>query len=132
MHKVINPPTVSQPASKYAHAMATASGHRWVHISGQIGIDAAGQMQQGFEAQCRTAFANIEALLTAADMGFPDLVKLGVFLTDAGDVPAYRAVRDEVFAPVGGVTCASTLLMISALVHPDLCVEIEAIAAQAT
>jgi 2-iminobutanoate/2-iminopropanoate deaminase len=54
-------------------------------------------------------------------------VKVNVLLTRASDVPASRGIRDEALQ---GAAPASTLLVISALAHPDLLFEVEAVAAR--
>jgi enamine deaminase RidA (YjgF/YER057c/UK114 family) len=54
-----------------------------------------------------------------------DIVKLGVFTTDIGQRTAISEARREFFA--GDFPC-STLVEVKGLVHPDLLVEIEAIA----
>jgi len=61
-------------------------------------------------------------------MGVEDLVKVNIFVTSADVVAASRAIRD---AALKGAEPASTLLVIAALAHPDLVIEIEAVAAKA-
>jgi len=60
-------------------------------------------------------------------MELADLVKVNVFLTRAGDIPASRSIRDEALQ---GAAPASTLLVVAGLAHPDLLIEIEAVAAR--
>src|SRR5262249_43933275 len=67
------------------------------------------------------------AVLEAAGMERRDLVKVNVLLTRAGDVAASRTIRDEALQ---GAAPASTLAVISALAHPDLLFEVEAVAAR--
>ena len=55
-----------------------------------------------------------------------NLVKVTAYVTDASLAPLYRETRDQM---LDGYECASTLLVISALAHPDWVVEIEAVAA---
>ena len=61
-------------------------------------------------------------------MGVQDLVKVNMFLTRAEDIADSRRLRDEALQ---GAAPASTMLIISALAHPALLVEIEAVAAKA-
>ena len=123
-----NPETVPPAFSNYALASEAPAAARWVHVSGQVGMTTAGQLCEGFEAQCEQAFRNILAILESAGMGPGDIVKVTVFLTRQEDTPHYRAVRDRVLQ---GHQAASTLLVISGLAHPDWLVEIEAVAARA-
>jgi len=52
-------------------------------------------------------------------------VKITTYVTDVGNRPAFRTVRDEFFGPRGP---ASTMIEVSSLAHPDYLIEIEAIA----
>ncbi len=86
------------------------------------------QIREEFtDAQIQNAFDNVFAVLREADMGPADVVRLNIYLTDAGDVAIYRRIRDD---RMEGRLTASTLLVISALVDPKMKVEIEAVAAQ--
>ena len=126
MLKRHDPITVVSPFSNYTNAVEVEGATRWLHISGQVGVDPAGRTQEGFDAQCRTAFTNIGALLEAAGLGFADVVKLGVFLTRTADLAAYRQIRDEVIL----TRTASSLVIVAGLAHADWLVEIEAVAAR--
>ena len=55
-----------------------------------------------------------------------DIVRIGVFLTDMADRPAVAAARVKYF---GDHRPTATLVEVSALVTPQLKVEIEAVAA---
>jgi len=122
-----DPPTVCPPFSNYTNGIEVPAGARWLVVSGQVGSDVSGRPAEGFEAQCRQVFANIGAVLASAGMGLEDIVKVGVFLTRAADVPIYRRVRDEILP----ARTASSLVIVAGLVSPDLLVEIEAYAAKA-
>lgn len=128
MHRMRNPQTVSPPFSRYSHAVEAAPGLRWLHLSGQVGVDPAGKAASGFEAQARQAFANLEALLADAGMGWADVVKLTTFITDRADLATLRRVRD---AALGEAQPASTLLVVAGLASPDWLIEVEAVAAKA-
>jgi len=121
--QVRNPPSLPRPASRYAQAMLVEGAGRWLHVSGQVGLDAGGKLAADQHAQ---AFANVMAALQAAGMGPEHLVKLTVYVTAAAEVAAYRRARD---AALQGREVASTLVIVAGLVHPDFVVEIEAIAA---
>ncbi|MCG8690564.1 MAG: RidA family protein [Minwuiales bacterium] len=127
MPKVHNPATISPPLALYSHAIENAANARWLHISGQVGVEPDGSTAEGVEAQADRAFANIVAILEDAGMGVGDLVKVTSFLTSTDDIGAYRKARDK---HLGDARPASTLLVISALARPDLKIEIEAIAAK--
>ncbi len=122
-----NPKEIGAPASRYSHGAEAGPGARWLHISGQVGVDPGGKIVPGIEAQTERAFRNIEAILKSAGMGFDDVVKINAFLLSREHVPVLRTVRDRWFVKT---TPASTLFMVAALAHPDWLVEIEAIAAR--
>jgi len=128
MNKGYNPSAIAAPLGKYTHAIEVADGARWLNISGQVGINPDGQVMDGFEAQCRVAYANLKAILAEAGMGFEDVVKTTVFLTDPATISAYRAIRDEF---LGDHRPASTLLIVAGLASPDFLVEVEMTAAKA-
>ncbi|HZF33243.1 MAG TPA: RidA family protein [Candidatus Angelobacter sp.] len=128
MHKHLNPPTVVKPFSRYSQAVEAPANARWLNISGQVGATPDGTILKGFEAQAKQCWVNIIAILAASGMGVEDLVKVNIFVTGTEYVGASRAIRD---AALKGAEPASTYLVIAALAHPDLVVEIEAIAAKA-
>ena len=121
--QVLNPDSLPKPASRYAQAVAVEGARRWLHVSGQVGLDAGGKLAGDQHAQ---AFANVLAALEAAGMGPEHLVKLTAYVTRAEEVPFYRKARDEALQ---GREVASTLVIVAGLVHRDFVVEIEAIAA---
>ena len=128
MVRLFNPPDICKPFSRYSHAALVEGSARWLHISGQVGAKPDGMIEVGFEAQAKRCYANAIAILRAADMDITDIVKTNIFLTRATDVPASRPIREEALK---GHAAASTLLIITALAHPDLLIEVELIAAKA-
>ena len=84
-----------------------------------------------FEAQMHQTYANLRAALESADAGFGNVVKFTTYLTRKEDLADYRRVRDALYAELypQGSYPPNTLLIISALVNPDLLLEIEAVAA---
>lgn len=124
--KTVDPDTIHPAFSNYALGAEVPPNARTLHISGQVGIAKDGTLADTARGQMERAFANIEAILKAADMEIENLVKITVYLTRTEDVPIYRDARDVCLK---GHRCASTMVVISALAHPDWLVEIEAIAA---
>ena len=76
-------------------------------------------------AQSRAVFDNMRAVLAEGGATMDDVVKILVFLVDVGDFPAFSAARAEAFP---GKVPASSVVGTPALAHPDLLVEVEAIA----
>ena len=67
--------------------------------SGQLGLDpATGELADGVQAQTRQSLANLGAVLTAAGMGFGDVLKTTVFLANMDDFAAVNEVYGQVFA----------------------------------
>lgn len=125
--KIVNPASIAPPVGTYSHAIETPPGARILHISGQVGIDRAGQVGRDIRSQAELVWSNIQAILGAAGMGLTDLVRVNTYLVDAADIPESRAVRKAV---LGEHRPASTLLVVGALASPDYRIEIEAWAAQ--
>lgn len=120
--KLINPESITRPASNYSQGVIVPADARRVVISGQIGVDPAGNIVAGLEAQMRQCWSNLFAVLADAGMTKYDLVKIVVYVTLPGVSGEYRKIRDEMLE---GHTPAATFLVIQELAHPDLLVEIE-------
>ncbi len=92
--------TVTAPGASavgpYSHA---AEQHGFVYLSGQTPVvpGTATLVAGGIAEQTRQCFANLAAVLSAAGLGFDDVVKCNVFLTDMADFAAMNAVYAEVF-----------------------------------
>ena len=119
------PDTLHPPFSAYSPGME-ATAKRWLHISGQIGVDKAGRVAAGAEAQMRECWHHIFEILKSAGMSKRNLVKITGYLVDPKDVGAYREVRDSL---LDGHEPASTLVVVARLANPVWLVEIEAVAA---
>ena len=124
----LNPETAPAPFSRYSQAVLAPENHRWLYVSGQVGCDLSQKLAPDFSGQATLAWQNVVAVLTAGGMSVHDLVKVTILLTRASDVPGSRIARDQVLQ---GATPASTLMIVAGLAHPDMLIEIEAIAAKA-
>jgi len=120
------PDAIAPPFSRYLHGVEAAPGARWLHVSGQVGIDPDGNLASGAEAQMEHCWRNILTVLRGAGMDADNIVKVTAYLTRPEDTPLYREVRDRM---LDGAETASTLVIVSGLAHPDWLVEIEAVAA---
>ncbi|HEY5056006.1 MAG TPA: Rid family hydrolase, partial [Acidobacteriaceae bacterium] len=72
-------------------------------------------------------FANLAAVLEAADVGFSQVVKTTVYLKDMGDFAAMNEIYARHLAPEGVVPPARTTVEVARL-PKDALVEIELIA----
>ena len=128
MNEFVNPKTVRAPGGAYSHTVKVPANAEWVVISGQIGVNAKGEIQVGIRKQAEQVFRNIVACLREHKMRKSDLVKFTVFLTDPRYVEAYRAARKKIIGD--DVLPASTLLIVDGLASPEFLIEIEATAAK--
>lgn len=93
------PPTVSTPrapAPVGPYAQARWAG-RLLFISGQVGLspETGSLAGPGLEEQAAQALDNLQAILAAADLGWEQVVKVTVFLTDMADFPALNQVYGQ-------------------------------------
>ena len=123
-------PTFSAPAhpAGYSHAVSLPVG-RLVWTSGQIPVDAAGNIPAGWKAQTRLVFENLGRALTPVGAGWPDVVKLTIFVAAEPELETIRAVRDEFVDTARPPT--SSLVRVAGLIRPELLLEVEAVAWQA-
>lgn len=109
-----------EPVSHYCHV--TKAGNL-IWVSGTVGIAPDGSVPDDVVAQFEICIANLEACLKAVGAGAEHVVKVVVYLTDVADRAKINPTRQRYF---GAHRPASTLVEVSALVLPDLKVEIEA------
>jgi enamine deaminase RidA (YjgF/YER057c/UK114 family) len=114
------------PAPNGYSQVVTVPAGAQVWVSGQVGAEPDGSVPEGVEAQARLAFRNVGRALACAGATWADVFKITVFMTDIGGLATVRAVRDR-FVEAGAAP-ASTLVEVSALVRPELLIEIEAVA----
>ncbi len=113
------PPFAWAEGLQYSQSVAAGD---LVFTSGQGGFDADGNIVDGgFEAQCRQAFANLEAALAVHGASLATIVKLTTYVVDVADYAVFKRVRADLFrAPFPASTAvASTLLIEGMLVEID-------------
>jgi 2-iminobutanoate/2-iminopropanoate deaminase len=110
----------------YSHVVV-ASGEKLVFISGQLARDKDGNIvgPGDMRAQIRQVGENLRHALEAVDASLNDLVKTTTFVTDIDEFFKHVDIRHD-YLGVG--LPASTTVEVRRLAHPDLMVEIEAIA----
>ena len=110
----------------YSRAVKVKGGTT-VYVAGVVSRDAEGKTVIGdFEAQARAAFERLRENIEIAGGTLQDIVTMTVYITDARHGDEFVKIRSEYFKP--GHYPASALITIAALGHPDLRVEIQAIA----
>lgn len=110
----------------FPHAVSI-EGKRVICLSGQLAWDKDGNTvgKGDMRAQFRQVGENLKAGLEAAGAGLADIVKTNTYVTDMDAFFTCVDIRDEYFGP-GFPT--STTVEVSRLAHPDMLIEIEAIA----
>jgi len=125
MVKEHNPGTLVAPFTQFAQGLEFTP-RRWLSISGQVAARPDGSVAPDVETQLEEVWGKILAILASAEMAPANLVRIGGFITDRADAPAFRAVRDRHLA---GARPTSTLVVVAGLVDPRWRVEIEGLAA---
>jgi 2-iminobutanoate/2-iminopropanoate deaminase len=87
-----------------------------VYLSGQIGLDpASGQIVEGgTEAQAKRVMENLGAVLKEAGLGYGDVVKATIFMTDLAEFAKVNDIYATYF-PSGGVPPARSTVQVAAL-----------------
>ena len=113
--------------SKVRHGAGTAVGGEVFYTSGLTSRDRDGNIVGAGDmaAQIVQVFANVGDALGAAGTDVSRVVKYTIYVTDIG---AYLRASDKA-APYTAHRQSSTLIQVSRLAHPDLMIEVEAIAA---
>lgn len=107
----------------FTHTVVTsANGTKTIHVSGQTGRG------DGHQAQAEDAFGSLVSQLKDAGATPEDVVKLNVYIVDLSQdaIQGIGAAKAKFFTAEDQP--ASTWVGISALVMPEMLVEIEAIA----
>ena len=95
----------------------------WVAASGSTSLGPDGVAHPGdCYGQAIYTLGVIERVLSEAGAQMTDVVRTRSFITDIGMLDDFIRAHGEVF---GDIRPASTLVEVSALVHPDLVIEIE-------
>ncbi len=124
--KIVQPPDL--PIRNTHSQVVTVSGGTLVFVAGMTSRsekDASPVYPLDMRAQIRQVCENIGRALRAVGAEFSDVVKTTTFTVD---VDEYHRVSDERFKYFQRDLPTSALIGVSRLAHPDLMVEIEAMA----
>src|SRR5579872_5277756 len=105
MRREIRVEALNPPISHYTDAVQFKD---LLFISGVAPLDAQSNLVGGDDvvAQTRQVFRNLQRILSAAGIGFSDVLRVTVYLTDVNDRSRINPVRAEYF---GSTRPASTL-----------------------
>ena len=86
------------PAAVGPYSQAIDVGE-FVFCSGQIPLvpETGLMVEGGIEEQTRQMFANIKAVLAEAGLGFENIIKTTVFMTDLGQFAVFNGIYAEYF-----------------------------------
>ena len=107
----------------YGYSRAVVVGDS-VFVAGTTAVDEKGVLvgENNPYEQAKFIFQKIERALREAGSSLRDVVRVRTFVTDIGRWEDVARAQGEVFADIRP---AATLVQVSALVRPDLLVEIE-------
>lgn len=95
MKRIIASPAAPKAVGPYSQAVQC---NGTLYISGQLPVDGTtGAVAEGIEAQTRQSLTNIGHILAEAGMGYGNVVKTTVLLSDIADFAAMNAVYAEFF-----------------------------------
>ena len=121
MAEVIATPKAPAAIGPYVQAKGTDT---LVFVSGQLGMDAAGNLPADFETQARNSFGNLCSILEAAGTSLAKVLKTTVFLSDLENF----AKLNEIYAEYFKAPCPARSCFEVARLPKDALVEIEVIA----
>jgi 2-iminobutanoate/2-iminopropanoate deaminase len=126
----LNPKELFDPRF-FTHSVTVAGPVKLVYVSGQVSYDRDGHVigEGDMKAQAEQVFKSLTHNLAAAGATWADVVKLNGYMVNMNpdDVNLYREVRSRYIRFPS--MPASTLVGVHRLVHDDLLLEVEVIAA---
>lgn len=119
-----NIPSVTPWAASIGYSRAVRVGNV-VHVSGTTSADERGEVVGKGDAYTQTAYtlAQIDKALQAAGASLADVVRTRIYVTDISQWDAVGRAHGEYFSDVRPATA---MVEVTALIHPDMLVEIEA------
>jgi enamine deaminase RidA (YjgF/YER057c/UK114 family) len=124
--ETINARNAPDPRGGYAQAVKVENAEKLLFISGQIPVSDDDRVPEGFDAQARLVWRNLDAQLKAAGMTKADLVKVTTYLSDRHHATANREIRSEYL----GAVAPAMSVVICSIFDEKWLLEVEAIAAQ--
>lgn len=126
MNRAVMPSSIAPPAADYAHAVLSDGAGRLLHTSGVVPVAPDGSVPAGVAAQAEVVWANLTAILAAADMALTDIVSVTTYVVAGEELAPVMTARDRALA---GHLAASTLVTVPALARPEWRLEVAVVAA---
>jgi enamine deaminase RidA (YjgF/YER057c/UK114 family) len=117
---------VARHIGSYSDGIEVAAGKRWLFTSGTPGLALDGALPTDITGQAELAWTHIMTMLERAQMTVDDIVKVTQYLLSADHIKPYATVRSRF---LGAARPASMLLVVPALVWPNILLEVEIVAA---
>lgn len=94
--RIIHSDSAPQAIGPYSQAVQVGNS---VYLSGQTPIDPkTGELVEGdISVQAKQVFENLKAVLAAAGLGFGDVARVGIYLTDLANFVAVNEVMKQYF-----------------------------------
>lgn len=126
MAHAVNPSSVWPPFGAFSMAVIQGDG-QIVHLKSQVALDQSGQIvgAGNMRVQVRKVLQNIAAVLASMGGRMVDVVSLVHYSTDIEQFMGTGDIRKEFFAEPFPVT---TTVQVGRLYHPDLLIEVTAVA----
>ena len=109
----------------YVHALELREPRRLLFVSGTMGLDANGEPPATLAEQLELVWANVRAILGAADMTVDDIVRVTSYLREAAFAEANAAARA---VALGSRRVPTTAIVVETL-SPGWLIELEVVAA---
>jgi 2-iminobutanoate/2-iminopropanoate deaminase len=126
MIDAVNPPGVWLPFGAFSMAVIQGDG-QIVHLKGQVALDRNGQVvgANDMRTQLRKVLENLRDMLATMGGEMGDVISLVHYATDIEEFMQTGDIRKEFFA---APFPATTTVEVRRLYHPDLMIEITAVA----
>jgi 2-iminobutanoate/2-iminopropanoate deaminase len=118
------PPTISH--AKIPPLSSACRVDDWVFVSGTPGYDEDMELDPSFTVQFETALQSLTAILARTGSCLENVVKVGIYLTRAEDIPEMNRLYGLAFGPAPYP--ARTTVIVAALPDPAMLVELECVA----
>ena len=128
LKQVVQPNNVAKPAGVWSPAVVVTQPGKLVFLSGFTARDETGKVAHvgDIRGQTRLVCENLKATVEASGGTLADLVSVCVFVTDIEQFDAIHEVRRQYFP---SEPPSSTMVEVTRLVHKDMLIEINAVAA---
>lgn len=131
MNEYINPPTLVAPAGDAYSQVTTTTSKKTVYVAGQVSWDKDGNVigPGDLHAQTVQSLENVRLGLEGAGARKEDIVRIRYYVVNYTPecIPALMQAISKFFGD--SPTPASSLIGVSALMYPELMIEIDTIAA---